>query len=136
MKQRGRTSVSQLTVANQDVNATDRLMPPPDLAVEARAVWVQVVNSMPADWFMDRDKPILAQLCRHTVESQRVSQLIEQLCGSEEFDVKSYDKLLQMQERESRAIASLSTKLRLTPQSTRSDGKGKDVKGVKKPWTT
>jgi hypothetical protein len=46
--------------------------------------------------------------------------------------VKSFDRLQKMQERESRAIASLATKMRVSQQST-TNHRGNKIEG-RKPW--
>ena len=50
-----------------------------------------------------------------------------------DLDIVSLDRLLKMQERESRAIATLATKMRLSQQSTYDKSKRKPLMG-KKPW--
>jgi hypothetical protein len=71
---------------------------------------------MPADWFSRENAGL--QYCRHVVAARRVAQLVRQQEASDEFIIEDYDRLLKMQERESRACASLAVKMRLT-QSTR-----------------
>ena len=50
------------------------------------------------------------------------------------FDLDRYDLLTKMAERESRIIASLMTKLRITPQSTYDQSKKKPLQEVGRPW--
>jgi len=52
-----------------------------------------------------------------------------------EFDFAQYHSLLQAEEEQSRAIASLTTKLRISQQSTYDKSKKKPV-DVKRPWET
>lgn len=54
---------------------------------------------------------------------------------SEDFDitVSALDRLLKMQERESRVITTLATKMRISQQSTYDKSKKKPLAG-KKPW--
>ena len=65
------------------------------------------------------------------LQAQLVLQ--EETGEGEMIDVAMYDQLLRMQERESRAIASLATKLRMTKQATVSEYAKKPYEG-KKPW--
>jgi hypothetical protein len=50
------------------------------------------------------------------VSAKRVDELIER--AAKDMDLAMYDKLLQMQERESRAISTLATKMRISQQAT------------------
>jgi len=72
---------------------------------------------MPADWFGPETAPMLSQYCRHIDAARKVALLIGQAEKGEQFAVEDYARLLKMQETESRAIASLATKMRLSQQS-------------------
>jgi hypothetical protein len=52
-----------------------------------------------------------------------------------EFDLAQYHSLLRAEEEQSRAIASLATRLRITQQSTYDKSKKKPL-DVKRPWET
>ena len=133
MKQRGRKQ-NLAVVQDAPISAQDRPEPPADLTPEQRLEWISVVNALRADWFPVETQALLAQRCKHVVAARHVAELINRHEKSEQIDVNEYDRLLKMQERESRIIASLDTKLRITTQSTRhsetTKGKGK----VKSPW--
>lgn len=104
----------------------------PDVLTDAQAeVWDAVVSSLPADWFPASAHGTLASYCRHTVEADRLSQMIER---QESYDVNEYDKLLKMRERETRAAMSAATKCRLTPSTQWSEQKSREVKPEKRPW--
>lgn len=61
---------------------------------------------------------VLAALCRHTVAARRVGSWLARLEeGDKDLNVELWLKLLGPQERESAAVSSLATRLRLTPQS-------------------
>ena len=135
MGQRGPKSRSALSVVPAaDIGVAKRPDPPNHLTDEQASVWVSVVDNLPADWFPTDVHGTLEQYCRHVVASRKVAQLINQFEGDSSFEIDEYDRLLKMQEREGRALSSLATRLRITPQSryqARKDpGKGK----VKKPW--
>ena len=136
MKQRGRKSAAALSVAEPAISAKSRPEPATDLEPEERLEWIQVVNSLPADWFEPFNLQLLTQYCRHAVTARRVSQLIHQMEQQEEIDLDEYDKLLKMQERESRIIASLLTKMRLSQQAVFSARKTRPNQGAvgAKPW--
>lgn len=76
---------------------------------------------------------MLAQYCRHVVRARRIEQLISAAEREEDFDVNEYDRLGKMAERESRMIASLSVKMRIS-QSTAYDKSKKRGSVGKKPW--
>jgi hypothetical protein len=117
------------------------------LSREQAAVWSAIVRAEPADWFSASTRPVLVQYCRHIVAARRAAEMIEALeasiaeraavnganplaitlSASEEFD-----RLLKMQERESRVIASLATKMRITQQAT-TNHRGNRIES-KKPW--
>jgi len=143
MKQRGRKQNLQLA-KESPISAVDRPEPSIELTPEQRLVWITVVNSLPAEWFEDYSTQTLTQYCRHVVEARRIAGLIEKLLddSGETLDIveftTAYDKLLKLQERESRIILSLMTKMRLTQQSTWSPQKGKSGQSAKvaAPWET
>lgn len=110
--------------------------PPSELSDEMAVEWCAVVDRMPGGWFPRETWGVLAQYCRHRVAANRVAQLLASLEAGDELDIEVYDKALKMQERQSSAIASLATKMRLTQQSTLSAGTKKpaDIGDEKEPW--
>jgi hypothetical protein len=135
MAKRGRTSAAALAVAPAVLERVERPDAPYDLTDAEAEEWWAVVNRMPADWFPRETHPLLAQYCRHRVQSQRVAKLIiDMLADKEGFAIKDYDRLLRMQERESRALASLATKMRLSQQTTYDKSRKKGEIGPRKPW--
>src|SRR6056300_1069359 len=133
MKQRGRKGMLSV-VSGADITATERPSTPPELTKEQKMVWVDVVNGLPADWFSGNSTATLLQYCRHVVAANHVAELLEQMEAHDDIDVVAYDKLLKMQERESRIILSAATKMRFTPQATYDREKVKNVSQVQKPW--
>lgn len=112
MGERGPRPSSELSVVS--INAYERPAAPEELTQQQAEEWRAIVRRLPPDWFKRETWPLLAQLCRHVVNARRVATMIERSCDT----IYEFDKLLRMQERESKAIASLSTKLRITQQST------------------
>ena len=131
MGQRGKKNALEASVV--PINGFDRPKPPSTMTDEQQAVWVKVVDALPADWFRPEAIEVLVQYCRHAVAARRVADLIKRMEAEVEFDVAEYDRLLKMQEREGRALSSLATRLRITPQATR-DSKSKKPTQVKRPW--
>ena len=135
MKQRGRRSSAALALATvSPIETVARQRAPHDLTDEETEVWAAVVGDQPADWFSPSTVPILAAYCRHVVQSRRVAELIEKATGDSELSIQDYDRLLKMQERESRAITSLATKMLSSQQSVRTDRGNKTVSAPRKPW--
>lgn len=135
MLKRGRKSAASLEVATiSAVDTPPRQRPPHELTDEETEVWAAVVSSEAADWFTPATVPLLAQYCRHVVQAKRVAELIERATGDPQLDFRDYDKLLAMQERESRAIASLATKLRVAQQSTTNHRGNRKPSQARKPW--
>lgn len=136
MGTRGRASAAAMTViSGGGIETVRRPDPPADLTVEEADEWRAVVNRLPADWFPAETLPMLAQYCRHTSAARRVAHLIERMQSDEEgFDIKDYDRLLKMQERESRCLASLATKMRISQQTTYDKSRKKGSGESKKPW--
>lgn len=134
MGTRGRQSASAISViSGGGIETVRRPEPPSDLTDEQTEEWRAVVNRLPADWFPRETLPLLAQYCRHVVSGRRVAQLIERAEAAEDFDVDTYDKLLKMAERESRIMASLATKMRIS-QQTQYDKSKKRGTIASKPW--
>ena len=133
MKQRGRRQ--NLAVARESgISAQERPEPAVDLTPEQRIEWISVVNALPADWFPAETHGVLAQYCKHAVAAKHVAQMIADMEAGDEIDVNDYDRLLRMQERESRILVSLATKMRITQQATYDREKVKPKAKVKSPW--
>jgi uncharacterized damage-inducible protein DinB len=142
MAKRGRTSAAAIEIAPHAIQAMHRPQAAHDLTDEETEVWFSVVNRLPADWFPDETLPLLRQYCRHAVQARRIAEWIEKATSDlnpktkqPTLTVKDYDRLLKMQERESRALASLATKMRISQQTTydKSRKKGTET-GARKPW--
>jgi hypothetical protein len=145
---RGRKTAAVLALVTGPINEIPRQPAPTELNAEQAVVWSNVVASQPADWFNSATKPILVQYCRHVVSARRIAELISELeesvaaempetDGAERLlvmmsAVKALDRLQKMQERESRAIASLATKMRITQQAI-TNHRGNHIQ-AKKPW--
>jgi hypothetical protein len=146
MKQRGRRLSASLLVVPNPVEAIPRQRAPAELTEEEADNWNAVVGAEPADWFSGSTRPLLTQYCRHVVAARRVAEMIATLDAeintksAEQSErlatmlsaVKAFDRLQKMQERESRAIASLATKMRVSQQATINQ-RGNRIE-VKKPW--
>jgi hypothetical protein len=134
MKQRGR-QIAPLEVLTSPLDRTERQRAPHELNDEETEVWFAVVNSMPADWLTPSTVPLLTQYCRHVLQAKRVAELIERASGKKDLELMDYNRLLAMQERESRAICTLATKMRISQKSNVSEaGKKTPHSSARKPW--
>jgi hypothetical protein len=116
------------------ISAVNRPEPPTHLTDNQEAEWRAVVDRLPAEWFPPETHALLAQFCRHVTSAQVIFGLIEKLAQSDEFSLILFDRLLRMQERETRAISSLATRLRITNQAWFSRNK-RTGPMAPKPWT-
>ena len=135
MGKRGRISTASLMIAQpRPVEAVERQRAPHDLTDEETEVWVAIVNSEPADKFTPSTAPLLAQLCRHVVAARRISELIERAGSNPDLPISTYASLHAMQCNESRTMAALLTKMRLTQQATTNHRGNKLPSVSRKPW--
>lgn len=136
MGDRGRKSGASFSVIY--VERRFRPNAPAELSEEQREDWRTIVRAMPPGWFAPESHGLLIALCRHISNSRRIATLVAaELANDPQINVANYDRLLRMQARQSSAIASLSTKLKLA-QSTRirADAAGRELaRGVRPaPW--
>ncbi len=139
MAKRGRKSAAQLAVVPlhpgpSAIERAERPAPPNHLGDVERAVWESVVDSLPADWFEGGMLAVLEQYCAHLVEARRLRGLIEEATKDPDLKINDYDRLLKMRERESRAMASLATKMRITQQAARNHRGNRTREAVREPW--
>lgn len=139
---RGRPSNAALALmAPAPVETVERQRPPHELTDEEVEVWAAVVDSLPADWFTRSNVPLLGQYCRHVVQGKRIAELIEKATSDIDpgtkrptLTIDDYDRLLRMQERESRTMTTLATKMRITPHSLSNHRGNKIQTPARKPW--
>ena len=137
MSKRGRKSEADLSIVSIDTKF-ERLKPPSDLSLEQRAVFADIVGALPGNFFSKEQMPLLASLSRHITSSRRLSGWIDRLEGpgdAADFDPRVYLKALESRRKETSAIKSLSTALRLTNQSRwRPSQAGKETPQKTPPW--
>jgi hypothetical protein len=134
MKQRGRVSATALETLTAPIQVVQRPNAPHDLNDEETEIWVKVTGCQPADWFDASNLPLLTQYSRHVVQARRLAELVERATSDPELSVSDYDRLLKMQERESRAIATLATKMRISQQSLSNHRGNKKPGSGRKLW--
>lgn len=139
MGSRGRKSSASLAVA-APVKLEHMPEAPAYLTPEQDDIWRLVISSAGGDLISPESYPVLVEYCRAVVSSNQIAAQLDAFdpeWAKDDEGLKRWDKLLQMQEREARKIASLAVKLRLTPSTRVHPEKAGTVerKGVKlKPW--
>jgi hypothetical protein len=140
MAQRGRKSASSLSVI-QALPGQQRPEPPNELRAEEAEEWRAVVGRLPWDWFPRECHGLLVNYCRHVVRGRMIAKLIHDFDPewvATDEGLRRLDKLTTMAERESRTVASLGTKMRITQQSRYAHktayNKAADASEAKKPW--
>ena len=109
----GRKSTGDLTTI---VPYAKRLPPraPPELTPEQSAVWRDVVATLPDKWLEPAAGVALVELCRHVCRSRLIEKIIT---GCDHADIDELGRLLQMADRESKAVLACCRTLRLTPST-------------------
>lgn len=117
---------------------------PPDILSEAEAgMWRDIVARMPVDWFTVETHPLLAAYCQHAMIAEEIMTVIranklgnEKKLSDKLFyrELRSHAALRNMLGREHRHMATLATKLRLTPQSKHEPRKQKKEIDASNPF--
>lgn len=119
MQQRGRKSAASLSVV--PVSFDGRPRAPDDLTEFQRDVWERTVVKEPADFFGSAvAQQLLKEYCRHVASAHKLSRMIdnlEKLDVLTPLDAASYEAMLKLRDRETKALGDKATKLRLTNQS-------------------
>ena len=117
MQQRGRKSAAQLSVVAGTIDGRPKA--PESLSKDQAEVWDRVVASEAADFFKTAAlKHLLEQYCRHFTRAAWLdNEIAEAQKPTSDLGLEDVDRLMKMAERESRAMLSIATKLRLTNQA-------------------
>lgn len=135
MGARGRKSSADLSViGSAGVVQTKRPSAPSDLTDEQAAEWRAIINVHPAEWLTRDRQAMLVALCRHIISQRYTAQLIDQCMASDDYDVNMHDKLLKMQERETRTILSASVRLGIAQTTLYEKNANKKGPQLPKPW--
>ena len=118
MGRRGFKSADELVITRGPNGAVmQRPDAPYTLNDEEADEWRSIVGAMNPDYFARSHYPMLCQLCRHVVMSNRIAQLIDSTCKQKKLDENKLAVYLKMQSVESAAIVNLSRQMRLSHQS-------------------
>lgn len=92
-----------------------RLAPVPEgLSDSESRLWRETVESKPADWFGADSYPILKEYVRTASVCDQLARVVDLAFQGAGTDLKT---ALDLRDKEAKRLASLATKLRLTPQS-------------------
>ena len=134
MGARGRPSRAELAVVPFKAAEARRPDPPPELTEAQAEVWTSIVESLPADWVSKANAPLMAGFCRHVTAARQIARLIEVAEASNAFNLGRYGQLLSMQERETRTLSTLATKLRLARSTVDDRRRTPTPPGGPRPW--
>lgn len=138
MAQRGRKSAAAVAVAKPEVSGVVHADAPYDLTDEQSEIWRATLASLPPDWIETGAHPTLAAYCRTTTQLRRLGQLVAQAERDAEFNPRDYLDLVKAHGAQAQVIKTLSTALRLTPQTRlRAETASRKAGGftnVKRPW--
>lgn len=144
---KGRVSAAEIeartmVVTKDGIAPLTRPDAPYDLTDEQSKEWWAVVNRMPPDWFPRETHGMLAQYCRHVVRARKIAQMLAAMEGlmasknqaeRESVSLSDYRALLAEEEKQTRTISSLATRMRITQQSTYDKSKKNPVARTR-PW--
>jgi hypothetical protein len=119
-----RRSAASLAVVAPITDA--RPSPPEGLTEEQSKEWLAVTRRLPHDYFPRECHRLLEAYVRHASAFRILSESVDAFRPEWMADPEGllrYDKLLAMREREGRALSSLATRLRISPQSRWSHAK-------------
>lgn len=137
MPRRSAASLQRPAIAAADTGK--RPDPPAHLDSAAAAEWRRVVESLPPGWFPPESLAMLEDRCRQVVWLNQTSRSIEKLSKTKDFDTREYNRLVRLLLGQSRSLANLDTKMRLTQSATyemavKKKRAEKKRKNSKKPW--
>jgi len=131
--------------ANGPIIPSKRERPPKDLTPKQQAIWREYTADLDRDWFSDTHH-LLKELVCHVDYARMIAGGIEEVRAKladlpvESKEARSLSRqlasLLRMHGMQSSSIASLSTKLRLTPQARQSARRADQVRNRTgpRPW--
>src|SRR5262249_7590511 len=93
---------------------------PEDLTEEQAKDWRKMVSRLPGDWIGEDNAPLLCELVRHRSYSRQIARALAVLAGKSLNHARAQREfaiLTRLHLEQSHAIMTISTKLRITPQS-------------------
>src|SRR5262245_60034592 len=114
MQKRGRRSSAELSTVPIAPDPQGRPKPPHGLNEREKTLWHGIVGSLRGDWFTAETLPLLADYCRYSELSTKISKELRGIAVSD----PRFGPLLRQKLATSNWVLRLATKLRLTKQST------------------
>lgn len=119
MGARGRQASTSLSVVSRvEIDAVRRPAPPADFSDEMAEEWWKIVNRLPVDWFPAETLPLLTQYCTHIIRARTLREAVARIENSQPFELDSFITLTNLEEKHTRSIASLATRMRISQQAT------------------
>jgi hypothetical protein len=94
-----------------------KLPPPPELSPAQALVWDRIIAPLPVGWISAENAHLLKELCRHAVYADNLCREIEAARASPDAKPATVLALMRAHVLQSRCMATLATKLRLTKAS-------------------
>jgi hypothetical protein len=117
MLQRGRKSAEARSVEELAADGP-RPEPPSALGQDEAKIWREIVGRMPANWFPRETHALLMQYCRHEATLVWIDKITTKLKRAAKPNTVELRKMLRERRLESKTIAMLATKMRISQQST------------------
>src|SRR4051812_26832221 len=109
MAQPGRKSAAALSVVGQ-LASVSRVHPPAELTDAQRGLWLETVNSRPAEWFGPEHVALLVEYVRHVSTADVLTQQIQAFDPAwlaDDDGLRRMNTLTAMRARETQCITTL-----------------------------
>lgn len=123
------------------MSIVSRVPPPAELTDAQRGLWLETVNSKPAEWFGPEHIPLLLEYVRHVATADMLTQQIEAFDPKwldDDDGLKRLKTLTAMRAREAQCINTFARSMRLTHQAVYDKQKAATLSGRvgkgRKPW--
>lgn len=112
---------AKLSLVSQLPDGLKRPKPPEQMTARQKEIWQTIVESEPVEWFQSAaTQGMLHDLCCHRESVEQISAVLAEFKSEwikAADGAKRYQELTRMRQNETKAAASIATKLRLTNQS-------------------
>src|SRR5262249_31124700 len=118
VEKRGRKTAADLSLAV--IPGGGRPEPPDGMPEDEAEVWQTIVGAMPPGWFGPQNRDLLKRYCHVVCGAEATAQRVRRISAARMTDenLRTWSRLSSIGLRETTAMCSLATKLRLTPQGS------------------
>ena len=88
----GRKSAASLSVVPASPKKDSRLEPPKSLTKRQREIWIEIVDSKPADWFTSDNGPLLVGYVRAIASHEFLSHRVDLIESGEVSRAAPHDR--------------------------------------------